>query len=422
MRIIVIGGSIGGLAAALALSREGAEVVVLERRTTLEDEGTGLAVRPEAIEALRSLGVTLAGAPIGGWRYASIAENRVSACLEWKAPLMAYTYAAVRSALLAGAADVRIRTGACVAVIDSGPEKARVRVDDERLEADLVVAADGVDSLARRTLFPGLRAEPMGIVMWRGFAREDEARKVFGAEVLERFFDVNTQIFASCAKGWWLGHLVPERIRGTGRRFGWICYLRAEEAAIDGLCVDAEGLYKHWGTAPGQTSAAARDSLRAMLETSFPPPLVALSDIGKVSVHRVGKLVVPAMALGRVCLVGDAAHVVPPFTTAGSTLAIADGVSLARVVAAGVVTDASLAAWSSERVAAVQAIHAQADAIVRATIDQPPDLASASSDEMMAWARGFLPPIAAHTLRVVDHPLWSIANGIRPGQLIAATK
>jgi hypothetical protein len=56
--------------------------------------------------------------------------------------------------------------------------------------------------------------------MGRGFIREDEARTVLGADVLEQFLDVSTQLFASPgsgAKGWWLANLVLERTHGAPR-------------------------------------------------------------------------------------------------------------------------------------------------------------------------------------------------------------
>ena len=56
-RIAIVGGGIGGLAAALALERRGAEVVVAEQSPALSEIGAGLNLTPNAIKALRSLGV-----------------------------------------------------------------------------------------------------------------------------------------------------------------------------------------------------------------------------------------------------------------------------------------------------------------------------------------------------------------------------
>jgi 2-polyprenyl-6-methoxyphenol hydroxylase-like FAD-dependent oxidoreductase len=287
---------------------------------------------------------------------------------QWAAPLVGYTYAAVRSALLARASGIEIRMGAQVTSVAD-------------VEADLVVAADGIDSLARRTLFSDdVRPEPTGIVMGRGFLREDEARAVLGADVLEQFFDVSTQIFASpgsSTKGWWLASLIPERTHGAGRRFVWVCYARTED-----------------------DSAA---SLRAWLAARFPAPIAALANVGAMSTQRVAKLLVPSMTRPRVCLIGDAAHVVPPFTTAGATLAIADALALAQAHATQ-----SLETWSAERLAAARAVHAQAERLARGTIDHGPDLATASPNELAAWAGTFLPPNALRTFEVIDRSLWTI--------------
>ena len=56
-RIVIIGGGIGGLATALALDRRGAEVIVYEQSAGTSDIGGGLHLSPNALKALRVLGV-----------------------------------------------------------------------------------------------------------------------------------------------------------------------------------------------------------------------------------------------------------------------------------------------------------------------------------------------------------------------------
>ena len=56
-RIAIVGGGVGGLAAALALERRGAEVIVCERSPALNEIGAGLNLSPNALVALRVLGV-----------------------------------------------------------------------------------------------------------------------------------------------------------------------------------------------------------------------------------------------------------------------------------------------------------------------------------------------------------------------------
>src|SRR5580698_8334014 len=64
-RIAIIGGGIGGLAAALALERRGAETIVAEQSSALSEVGAGLNLTPNAIKALRILGVEDAVTAIG---------------------------------------------------------------------------------------------------------------------------------------------------------------------------------------------------------------------------------------------------------------------------------------------------------------------------------------------------------------------
>src|SRR5262245_66358579 len=56
-RIAIVGGGVGGLAAALALERRGAEVIVCEQSPALSEIGAGLNLSPNALLALRALGV-----------------------------------------------------------------------------------------------------------------------------------------------------------------------------------------------------------------------------------------------------------------------------------------------------------------------------------------------------------------------------
>src|SRR5262245_62705776 len=65
LRICIVGGGVGGLAAALALERRGAEVVVCEQSSALSDIGAGLNLSPNALMALRALGVEDAVIAIG---------------------------------------------------------------------------------------------------------------------------------------------------------------------------------------------------------------------------------------------------------------------------------------------------------------------------------------------------------------------
>jgi 2-polyprenyl-6-methoxyphenol hydroxylase-like FAD-dependent oxidoreductase len=163
MRVVVVGGSLSGLAAAIAFRAGGANVIVVERRQTFEDQGATIALRPDALTALTSLGVAVQGAQSRGWRYVAMVDGAPRVRLERNVPVTAYTYAALR----ARADGIDLRLGAEVTEID--PAAGRVRLAGEAIDADLIVAADGVDSLARRLLWPELAPLHRSKVKTRGW-------------------------------------------------------------------------------------------------------------------------------------------------------------------------------------------------------------------------------------------------------------
>ena len=64
-RIAIVGGGVGGLAAALALQRRGAEIVICEQSPAFNEIGAGLNLSPNALMALRTLGVEDAVIAVG---------------------------------------------------------------------------------------------------------------------------------------------------------------------------------------------------------------------------------------------------------------------------------------------------------------------------------------------------------------------
>ncbi|MFD8636136.1 FAD-dependent monooxygenase, partial [Streptomyces sp. NPDC059656] len=174
---VIIGGGIGGLAAAIGLRRIGWEVRVVERTPVLDDAGAGISLAANGLRALDELGVGKAvreasrgqysggtRTPAGGWL-----ARMDGAALEEAVgtPIMgiprATLHRLLREALPAGT----LRTGAEAGPVEetdpvegTGPVEGigstalRVACGDTDLRADLVVAADGIGSRVRGRLFP----------------------------------------------------------------------------------------------------------------------------------------------------------------------------------------------------------------------------------------------------------------------------
>ncbi|GGL94216.1 hypothetical protein GCM10010129_42680 [Streptomyces fumigatiscleroticus] len=166
MEAIVVGAGIGGLAATLSLRRAGCEVTLVERAPRFTEIGTGIQLAPDATRVLRRLGLLDAVAAqatrpshveFRTWsdgraicRY--VLGDEVER--EFGAPYLQVHRADLHRVLTAAVPPRSVRLDTCVVGIDQDDGSARVTTAaGERLRADLVVAADGVRSAARRWLF-----------------------------------------------------------------------------------------------------------------------------------------------------------------------------------------------------------------------------------------------------------------------------
>ncbi len=173
---VVVGAGMAGLAAAGALARSGWQVTVLERGERVAAPPTALVLWANGRRALESLdpegGWSAIAAPLpdggvrrpdGQWLVAP--RGRAGA---GPAPAVVHLED-LYDALVAGLGDlVQIRTGFAVTTVRTG-QRLRPSVGDGHtmIEADLVVAADGIDSPVRRALFPESVAVGSGFAAWQ---------------------------------------------------------------------------------------------------------------------------------------------------------------------------------------------------------------------------------------------------------------
>ena len=190
-RIVIIGGGIGGLAAALALERCGAEVVVCEQSPVHSEIGAGLNLTPNAVKAFRALGLDGAIEAIGwgsewlmirSWksgRYIS-RIRRGEFRRKFGAPNVTVHRVDLLDVLRGALKTTDIRLGKrCIGVDggdggDGGGRAASARfADGSELEADIVVGADGIHSVVRESLFGADAPHFTGCICWRGMAPVD---------------------------------------------------------------------------------------------------------------------------------------------------------------------------------------------------------------------------------------------------------
>ncbi|MGE4242707.1 FAD-dependent monooxygenase [Ramlibacter sp.] len=322
-QLLIAGGGIGGLAAALAAARAGWESSVFEQATAFGEVGAGLQIGPNAARILRewdllqgdfaqqvarprSLRIhdALSGRELASMRLDDF-ERR------YGAPYLTAHRADLHAALLdaAQAAGARLHPGAQVLSADNW--EGQVHVDLEggfSAEGDALIGADGLWSRVRRHVVGPAEPRFTGHVAYRGLALQASLPEP------ARTNDV-------CA---WLGprlHLVAYPVR-AGEWLNVFC-------AVDGQAPGDAASWEH----PG----AQDDLLRAMgpASSAVRGIVEAIPQWRLWALHARRPLKSPAgMARGRIALLGDAAHPMLPYLAQGAGMALEDARALQRELSA----------------------------------------------------------------------------------------
>lgn len=332
LRIAVAGGSIGGLCAGLALHRSGFDVQVYERHAgSMETRGAGIVVQSELVRLLRE--ADAAPLPMTSCRIRRYLNADGGDGQLQRMPQNFTSWEAIYRTLRAALPADRYHMGASVAEL-AQPDGQRVTAEvggSGRIEANLLVGADGAQSAIRRRLLPDVRADYAGYVAWRGTLDEADA-----APDLLRFFD-EAFTFSEARSG---GHILVYFIPGGGadiqpgkRRLNWVWYVRMDDDALHRLLVDREGK-RHHSTVPiGGVPDLVIGDLADLARREVHPKLAALvAATPDPYLQTIFDVVVPRTVFGRVCLVGDAAFVVRPHTAGASAKAAYDATMLATAL------------------------------------------------------------------------------------------
>ncbi len=346
-RAVVLGAGIGGLTAAVALHRRGWTVTVLERAAGLAPVGAGIALAPNALRALDVIGLGDRVRDLAAWqgdggmrspdgRWLARTDARAAAA-RFGDPLVLLHRATLVDLLAAALPDGTVRTGAPAALDHPGDARtpARVTTPQGTLEAELVVAADGIRSAARTALFP---AHPgprySGCTTWR-LVVPDPGRPFAPHET------------------WGAGRLWGTQPLKDGRIYAYaMAAAPAGAHAPDGELAELRRLFGDWYEPV--------------------PEILAAADPDGILRHDVHHLAdpLPAHHRGRTALLGDAAHAMMPSLGQGGNQAVEDAVVLAHHarVPAAFDPDRALAAYTADRLPRTTAIVRKAARTGRLTL------------------------------------------------------
>ncbi len=312
--VLVVGAGIGGLAAALALAREGNEVEVIEQAPEFREVGAGIQFGPNGFKMMERLGLRdaanhLAVFPDGLMLMDSVTSREVTR-IPVGAPFrerFGYPYALIHRAdlhtVLLDACqrlgNVHFHAGRTVEGFEDTGDRVRVATrEGETFEGAALIGADGLWSKTREAIVGDGRPRISGHIAYRAVLPI--------ADVPEQYRK-NAMILWAGPKN----HLVQYPLRG-GELFNLVATFHSDK-------------YEEGWNTEGDPEEL-RERFAGTCET-------VQSLLGKIQTWRMWVLCdrdpVKDWSRGRVTLLGDAAHPMLQYLAQGACMAIEDGVVLA---------------------------------------------------------------------------------------------
>jgi len=345
---IIIGAGIGGLTAALALRQQGIRAEVYERAPEIREVGAGLVLAPNALAVLDQLGlIPLINAQSWPLRAALITRANGAIVRAIDVPVLEQQYGYGMRVIHRGTLQTLLKNALPADQLHTNREVLAMADEDQRVavsfaggftaSADFVVGADGIRSSVRRALLGEKPLRFAGQTCWRAIV------------------DLPAEEPHTSVEYWG---------REPGLRFGLVPIGPAQQYLYVTAAAPAGGQDR-----PGQVLANLRK-----LSAGFAPPVGRVLDaLDESRIHRADLFDLPTLerwSVGRITLLGDAAHATTPNLGQGACQAIEDAQALARCLAAAQSVENALQTYQQQR-------KAKADRVVRIsrqigqTVDAP---------------------------------------------------
>lgn len=349
-RILIAGGGIAGLTLAIALRQRGFTAELIERSMNWDAIGAGIAVQPNGMRVLRTLGigaaVERAGMIVRRWLFrdqhgAVLCDTDLEALWGEVGPFIGVERVKLQEALRSGAAAVPCRLGTWVTSLRQDDRRVSVKFSDGTAgEYDLVIGADGIFSTVRQSALSTAAPVYSGQMAWRSLApiRPRELNSV-------QFWLGDGCFFGLCPVGdgrtYGFGNVTEPRLRDAIQ--GRLQRLRHRFAGFGGLVRDY---------------------------------LACLESDQQIHCGPIEWLELDRWHIGRVVLIGDAAHASSPMMGQGGCMAMEDALVLAQILHSTAHVENALDMFVTRRRPRVNWVQQESRA-VGDMLRRPPDLRNA---------------------------------------------
>lgn len=349
-KVLIAGGSLGGLFMATALRAVGWKVEVFERSPSdLISRGGGIVLQPEVLRAFSFAGIVPDGA-LGVRSHDRLYLDESGDVIQRQhSPQTQTSWNTLYSTLLKSFPREHYHRGAQLTGVEQDEHGVYATFSDGRRETgDLLIGADGANSIVRKLMLPDVSPTYAGYVVWRGLIEENRLPEAAKPLLYENF------VFQHDPGSMMLQYMVPGVDGSTApghRRYNWLWYLKAEPGAeLNGVLTDREGNRRSHSVPPGSLAADQEQWIRQMGARHANPAFQALIEsTQEIFVQEIQDLQVPRMRFGRVLLTGDAAFIPRPHTAGSTAKAAADAVSLAKALNGVTNLGRALRTWEQDR-------------------------------------------------------------------------
>lgn len=391
MKIGIVGGSIAGCSAAILLSKAGYEVTVFERSSkSLVGRGGGIGTTPALLQQLKEDGLIdrdfpafpIQNMPFVGKHPDFEPYGRKA----WAMPMSfeVFHWNALWRSLRMRVPEDSYRAGTAIVHAEMKGELVILTTQQQESFAfDLVLFADGYQSMGRKLLFPDSKLRYRGYVLWRGLLPEAEVSEdcPLGDNILRQSYGQEP--------GHNVMYYIPSQngsILEGDRIFNWAAYVAVDPNQLDELMTDREGNIRNGTIPPTWVHPNTEHQLKTFLYKQLPNYYAEIISKTEGSyIQVIYTLDVESYYQDKMCLIGDAGTVIQPFTGSGIFKGYNNVKDLLQALNENATLEEALQSWSDLQTKNARRILALGEQMEDAFIWKQLDFSSADETTVAKW-------------------------------------